>query len=599
VTLDVATAMDDPQLFGSWFAGASWDGWRAILLAAFVLPMSDAERAFFRLVAERDPPARPVKELWVIAGRRSGKDSIASLIAAHAAALFDGRRLLRGGERPLVLCLACDREQAQIVLGYVRAYFTDVPMLAKLVRRETANGLELSTGVDIAVGTCDYRAVRGRTILACIFDELAFWRQDGSASPDREVYRAIKPGMATLPSSMLIGITSAYRRFGLAYDRWQRCYGRDDKKVLVIRAESRALNPTLDQAEIDEALADDPQAARAEWLSEWRDDLVSYISRDLLDAAVDRGVTVRPPLPGLFYRSFCDPSGGVSDSFTAAVAHAEGETAMLDWAIEVKAPFVPAEAVAQIAAVLRSYHQAETTADRDGAAWVVDAFARHGIMLKHSERDRSAIYVEALPLFSGGRVRLLDNDRIVAQFAALERRAMPGGRDRVDHPQRGGGADDLCNSVAGALVSVMSVTAADAWIADARQRAEQAQRTPEQDLDEQIQQPRLPWHGPAAQPQSPRPAAPGSDDLMQIYLGIVNGSGAAPPRAPLCSYCRRQTIGGRVTDGVRSWCDQGCQAAWVRALAARQRSRERMELGLPPLPPAAGGQSGHTIAGRA
>src|ERR1700726_1389536 len=34
------------------------------------------------------------------------------------------------------------------------------PTLAKLVRRETATGLEISTGVDIAVGTSDYRAVR-------------------------------------------------------------------------------------------------------------------------------------------------------------------------------------------------------------------------------------------------------------------------------------------------------------------------------------------------------------------------------------------------------------------------------------------------------
>jgi hypothetical protein len=38
------------------------------------------------------------------------------------------------------------------------------------------------------------------------------------------------------------------------------------------------------------------------------------------------------------------------------------------------------------------------------------------------------------------------------------------------------GPDDLCNSVAGALVAVTSTTSADVWIADARQRAEQAAR---------------------------------------------------------------------------------------------------------------------------
>ena len=43
MNLDVASAMDDPALFGPWFAGASWDGWRAVLKAAFGLRMSDAE----------------------------------------------------------------------------------------------------------------------------------------------------------------------------------------------------------------------------------------------------------------------------------------------------------------------------------------------------------------------------------------------------------------------------------------------------------------------------------------------------------------------------------------------------------------------------
>ena len=96
--------MDDPGLFAPWFAGASWDGWRAVLKAAFALPMSEEERALFRTLADREPPSKQVRELWVIAGRRAGKDSIASLIAAHCAALFDqqhrlGQRLLDLADR--------------------------------------------------------------------------------------------------------------------------------------------------------------------------------------------------------------------------------------------------------------------------------------------------------------------------------------------------------------------------------------------------------------------------------------------------------------------------------------------------------------------
>jgi hypothetical protein len=59
------------------------------------------------------------------------------------AAMFDGAARLRPGERPVVLCLATDRDQAKIIFGYTQSYFQDIPLLAGLVQRETASGLEL------------------------------------------------------------------------------------------------------------------------------------------------------------------------------------------------------------------------------------------------------------------------------------------------------------------------------------------------------------------------------------------------------------------------------------------------------------------------
>jgi hypothetical protein len=57
-------------------------------------------------------------------------------------------------------------------------------------------------------------------------------------------------------------------------------------------------------------------------------------------------------------------------------------------------------------------------------------------------------------LFTSGRARLLDNKRLTTQFASLERRTSPIGKDRVDHGP--GGHDDLCNSAAGSLVAAIS-----------------------------------------------------------------------------------------------------------------------------------------------
>src|ERR1700674_2703689 len=110
--VNIIAALDDERLFKPWFRGPSWDGWRTILEAAFAIPLNEAELEFFHSVADRAPPERPVRELWCIVGRGGGKDSIASVIAAHSAALFKPTKL-RPGERALVACLACDRDQAK------------------------------------------------------------------------------------------------------------------------------------------------------------------------------------------------------------------------------------------------------------------------------------------------------------------------------------------------------------------------------------------------------------------------------------------------------------------------------------------------------
>lgn len=454
--LNIIESIEDPKLFGPGFAGASWDGWRCVLKACFALPMSDQEREFFRTIAEREPPQRPVREAWFIAGRRAGKDAIASVIAAHVAAFFDPKGRLRGGERACVMCLAVDREQAKIVLGYVRAYFTDIPYLRALVTRENADGLELKNGVDIVVATNSYRSVRGRSIICTIFDEVAFWRSEGSAAPDIETYHAVMPGLATLPGSLLVGISSPHKKSGLLYEKWREHFG-GDGDIVVIRAPSMTLNPTLDQRIVDDAMARDPAVARAEWMAEWRDDLAQFLDRQVVEAAVDVGVVVRPPIPGTKYAAFADPSGGASDSFTLAIAHLEktdiSDMAVLDCLVERRAPFNPDIAAAEMAQTLHSYGLSQCSGDRYAAGWVTAAFAKNGVTYHHSQRDRSAIYGEVLPLFTSGRARLLDHRRLVAQFAALERRTSSIGRDRIDHPPNM--HDDLSNSAAGALVAVV------------------------------------------------------------------------------------------------------------------------------------------------
>jgi hypothetical protein len=201
-------------------------------------------------------------------------------------------------------------------------------------------------------------------------------------------------------------------------------------------------------------MAEDPAHASAEWYAKFRDDISGWASRELIEQSVDRDITVWPPLPDVRYCSFIDGSGGVRDSYCAAVAHAENNVAVLDCLVEIRAPFDPDSATTRVADVLKSYRCTTTVGDRYSAEGLVNAFKRCGITYRHSDRDRSAIYSDALPLFTTGRVKLLDNKRLVMQLASLERRTSSLGKDRVDHGP--GGHDDAANVAAGAMVLASS-----------------------------------------------------------------------------------------------------------------------------------------------
>lgn len=450
--------ISDRALLGPFFDGPSWDLWRAVLKAATAAPMTAHDLELFAKVSGgRKPPTKPVHELDICVGRGGGKDAVASAIGCHSAVTGDFSRL-RPGERGTVMVMANDRDQAGVAYGFTAAYFERVPLLAAMVESETADTIDLSNGARLVIGTNNTRAPRGRTICCAIYDECAFWRSDDSASPDADVDAAVSPGLMRFPGSIKILISSVNKRSGLLYERWAEFFGKDSDEVLVVLGTSLDFNPTLDRATIERDLARDPERYGAEYLSLWRDDLSNPFDRGLIDAATDHGIVGRPPAPGITYVASCDASGGRGDSFTAAVAHADEDgRALLDLIFERRAPFNPEETVAEIAGLFRDYRCAEVVGDNYAAAWVSDSFEKHGVRYRKAERNRSEVYAEALPLFTAGRVRLLDHPRLAHQFASLERRTARSGKDAINHPS--GGQDDVANSAALALVETATEVA--------------------------------------------------------------------------------------------------------------------------------------------
>jgi hypothetical protein len=423
-----------------------------LLIAAMGERLLPDERKLFRKLTGRDhEPGQRVEELVGVIGRRGGKSRAIACLASYIAGLVDHRALLAAGERGVVLCIAPDQRQAKIILDYAEAAFNATSILRPLIRSRTQDTLSLTTGIDIEVRAASFRRLRGPTFIAVIADEGAFFflADEGAANSDSEILDAVRPGLATT-GGLLAVLSSPYAKRGELYELHKRHYGpQGDPLVLVAQGESRIFNPTLPQSVVDRALSRDPQAASAEYLAKFRDDIESFIGREVVDACVDVDVRERPYVAGGRYLSFTDPSGGSSDSMTIAIGHRERDILVVDCLREITPPFDPESATDEFAQILKNYGLSETTGDRYAAQWVVGSFQRAGIKYRHSEQTRSQLYLEMLPRLNAKTIKLLDHPRSISQICMLERRAGRGsaGRDVVDHPK--GAKDDIANAIAG------------------------------------------------------------------------------------------------------------------------------------------------------
>ena len=448
--MNIIEVLDDPQLFAPHFKGDTWAPWRAFLASLFALPMSDADLTLYQAHTGRQTaPLVPFKEAALIIGRRGGKSRVLAAVAVFLACFRDYAPHLAPGEVPTIGVLAADRKQARTVFRYTLGLLQKVPLLAGEIADETADTIMLRNGTAIEIGTASLRSSRGYTYAAVIADESAFWRSDEtSANPDSEIFRALRPGMATIPGAILLNASSPYRKRGVLWDAYRRHYGKDDAPVLVWQAPTLAMNPGLDPAIVEEAYESDPEAAEAEYGAQFRSDLSDFVSREAVEACVIPG-RIELPKSGR-HVAFVDPSGGSADAMTLAIAHTEHGVAVLDCLRERKPPFSPEDVVTEFAAVLKSYGLSSVTGDRYGGEWPRERFRVHGITYDLSERTKAAIYLDALPLLNSRKIELLEHRTLISQLCGLERRTARGGRDSIDHAP--GAHDDLANAALGALL---------------------------------------------------------------------------------------------------------------------------------------------------
>jgi hypothetical protein len=351
-----------------------------------------------------------------------------------------------GGEQYGLLLAQDWRAATRASFSYVKSLFDSGAILRSSVSRTTSDTLDLTNGMRVATYPCRPASIRGLRARVILLDELAYFRNSEGFRTDREMLVAARPALATT-GGKLIAISSPYGQSGALWDLHRKHFGQDDSSTLIWQASAPKMNPTLPADYLTRMEQDDPESYRSEVLGEFRAGLSTLLDPEAIGACVATDRLELPPVEGIQYQAFVDPSGGRRDAFTCGIAHKDDELCVVDVVRAWSAPFNPSSVIAECAELLASYRIARVEGDRYGGEFPREQFRSHGINYEIAKKNRSELYLALVAFVNGARVEIPDDPALLRELRGLERRRGPSGRDRVDHVPNA--HDDRANALAG------------------------------------------------------------------------------------------------------------------------------------------------------
>lgn len=459
-------------------------------------------------VGHLDYVPKKFHEGWFICGRRAGKsDALASTIVAYEAALGGHEQHVRPGQPAYCFQIAQDLRMARYSLNFIRATLESTPLLKKLIVQVTADRIDLSNKLTIAVIPPTLKAVRGYANPVTVMDEVGVWYQDSdAANPDYEIWRAVKPAQAQFPNRVLVGISSPWNKAGLLYqyfeagtdgrnaptaekDRFQNCLVWHAASPMMRSDLNRSGEDNIPRSYFAKEQLQDPRAYEREFLAIFQDSISGFLSSQLLRGCIDSGVAERAPEPKNFYVAAIDPAFK-RDAFTLCIAHAnqQGEV-VIDlirrWIPVAGAPVNPSSVLAEIAPILKAYRIQIITSDQYHADTLQQLALSYGFAIESvpfTGVSKGSIYANLQMLVNQQRIHLLDHTEAYKELRSLERTLTRTGVIQIAAPP--GQYDDVATSIALATYKT-------AWMLPKQDKAPHREPTHQERIQAQIEQKRM------------------------------------------------------------------------------------------------------------
>lgn len=445
-----------------------------------------AQRVMVRVMFDDANPGEFEGEDRELARQLFGAVDVVPQSARHVVALLKGARMggtwlwalyllyraltadlsgLQPGELAFAPIVAPDLDTAEQGLRYAAGAAHSSRRLGELIAGETKTSLLLrrpdghGVSIETRAATRGGSAVRGRTMVAALMDESAFFRDASSGVVnDTEIARALK--VRVIPGGKLGVVSTAFLEAGELWTLIEQNHpdhGGEPTGALACIAPTltmRPNDPKLAQVVAEERQRDPLNAAREFDCKALSGGAELLFDRAALRAAVDEHLalplehtTQRPAYAG-------GDLGFVSDCAALVVVrrYLQVVKGAPTWMFEVAAidedrpepgsPLKPSVVIGGFAKRAKSYRTTGVWADGHYRESHREHLEEHDLMLLEApegQPGKQQVYMAARVLIHGGRVRLPNHPRLLAQLREVIRKPLPGGGFRVMSPRKGVG----------------------------------------------------------------------------------------------------------------------------------------------------------------
>lgn len=395
-----------------------------------------------------------------VCGARAGKSYVLIALRLLHGLLTRGLSTVAPGEKAVSLVVAPDLRLAKQVIGYARGALHSWPELAELIEGDSEYALTVRRPIDGRLvslealpATRGGGAVRGRSLIDAALDESAFFRDEGYAVNDIELYKAVSPRV--LPGGQVIIASTPWAESGLLYDLFKSNYGHP-VTALAAHAPTLVMHDSAFTRDIVEAeRLRDPDNARREFDAQFMTSGTGQFFDSNAIKSATQGYDVEVCQRNSRYRYAVGVDLGFkSDSSACVVVEFDGEAYRIVASHELRpspeAPLLPSEVVACFAGIAKTFGVAHIISDGHYREAIAEHLQTHQLGLIDSPAGhigKVESYARARAVLHEGRCVLPDHPRLLSQLRSVVSRPTSGGGLSISSPRKvGGGHGDLVSA---------------------------------------------------------------------------------------------------------------------------------------------------------